>query len=120
MAASKDSTTGTPNTSAATSPHHSVPVSGDKLPEFRTPFPAAVPATRNTPYGFQAETDIDPHHSPIVGGGELPCCASSLYALTVTSAFSATIILIPSSYRDSMATSNQLPPIFHNGRESVI
>lgn len=81
--ASKDTSPGHPSTPATSSPRHLPSGSGESVGEFRTPFIGTSSATQASSYGYQGESEIDPHQTPVSGRSECSHWTFESYALTV-------------------------------------
>lgn len=66
--AGKDTSPGSSATPASSSPRHLPPTTGEKVGDFRPPFAGASSVTQPSNYGFQGESDLDPHQVPSSSG----------------------------------------------------
>ncbi len=68
--ASKDTSPGQPATPTSSSPGQLAQVPGEKVGEFRAPFTSSAAQPAN--YGYQGESDNDPHTNPSTGSKYCP------------------------------------------------
>jgi hypothetical protein len=116
---SKSNSAVQPATPVSTSPRHALSATGDSIGDFRTPFSGPPSTAQPLSYGYPMELENDSHHAPGTNG----CKYHAAFHLRRTndrSTCATAFLSLPTPYRHSVATDQQLLAVFYSSRKSIV